>query len=60
MTSRSASIAAGDTSVSSLHRPAISMEVIERRGAEIASGKVKPVRGEVFLQRIRQIRKELI
>ncbi len=35
------------------------MEEIERRGAEIASGKVKPVRGKVFLQRIRQIRKEI-
>ncbi len=45
--------------VSSLHRPAIMMEEVERRGAEIASGKVKPIKGEVFLKRIRQIRKEI-
>jgi hypothetical protein len=35
------------------------MEEIEQRGAEIASGRVKPIRGEVVLRRIKQIRKEI-
>jgi hypothetical protein len=41
------------------HRPAISLEEIERRGADIASGKVKPVKGRDFLKRIDQIRREV-
>jgi hypothetical protein len=41
------------------HRPAISMEEVERRGSEIASGKVKSVSGKAFLNRIGQIRKKI-
>jgi hypothetical protein len=48
-----------DSMVATAHRPAISMEEIERRGEEIASGKVKPVSGAEFLGRIDQIRKEI-
>jgi hypothetical protein len=52
-------VAAGNTVVSPMHRQAITMEEIERRGAEIASGKVKSVSGAAVLRRIRQVRKEI-
>ena len=42
-----------------LHRAAVSMEKVEQRGADIASGRVKSVNGKEFLARIDQVRKEI-
>ena len=41
------------------HRPCVTMEEIERRGLEITSGTVTPVKGAAFLKRIREVRKEV-